>query len=183
MGPVIHDAVTLRHFAATNRMDVLEACHGHRPEPRWTEGVRSEIESAEHAGEPHCSDILHAAWLGTPAEPTGSELVDVYRLQVGLNDGREPPKGDRGEAECIYFAEKHNGQFATDDNGAYEFARRRSSLGMGRVIDSIDILRTAFADGYLTAADAHSIANEIEDAGRLFRPVHRGTRGPDYFDH
>lgn len=39
MGPVIHDAVTLRHFAAVGRMDVLEACHGHRPEPRWTEGI------------------------------------------------------------------------------------------------------------------------------------------------
>lgn len=46
MGPVIHDAVTLRHFAAVERMDVLQACHGHRPEPRWTEGIRAEIESA-----------------------------------------------------------------------------------------------------------------------------------------
>ena len=105
----------------------------------------------------------------------------MYRLQVGLNDGREPPKGDRGEAEGIYFAEKHNGQFATDDNNAYEFARRRPSVGMGRVIDSIHILRTAVADGDLTAAAAHSIANDIEEAGRSFRPTHRGTRGPDYF--
>ena len=39
MGPVLHDAVTLRHFAAVERMDVLRACHGHRPEPRWTEGI------------------------------------------------------------------------------------------------------------------------------------------------
>ena len=183
MVPVIHDAVTLRHFAAVNRMDVLHACHGHRPEPRWTDGVRSEIESAEHAGEPHCSDILREAWLGAPAEPTDSEMVDVYRLQVGLNDGREPPKGDRGEAESIYFAEKHNGQFATDDNGAYEFARRRPSLGPGRVIDSIHILRTAFADGVLSAADACDVANAIEDAGRSFRPTHRHARGPDYFAH
>ena len=56
------------------------------------------------------------------------------------------------------------------------------SLGAGRVIDSIHILRTAIADGDLTAADADSIANEIEDAGRSFRPTHRDTRGPDYFD-
>ena len=46
----------------------------------------------------------------------------------------------------------------------------------------IHILRTAVADGDLTAADAHSIADEIEDSGRSFRPAHRGTRGPDYFD-
>ena len=183
MGPVIHDAVTLRHFAAVARIAVLEARHGHRPEPRWTEAVRAEIESAEGAGESHCSDILVAKWLGPPAAPSGAELADVYRLQVGLNDGRRPPTRDRGEAEAIYFAEKHNGQFATDDHGAYEFARRRPSLGAGRVIDSIHILRTAVADGDLTAADAHLIANEIEDAGRSFRPVHRGTRGPDYFDH
>lgn len=183
MGPVIHDAVTLRHFAAVKRLDVLRACHGHRPEPRWTTRVRAEIESAERAGESHCSDILRETWLGTPAEPSVAELSDVYRLQVGLNDGRRPPKGDRGEAEAIYFAEKHNGLFATDDNHAYEFARRRPSLGPGRVIDSIHILRTAVADGDLTAANAHGIANEIEDAGRSLRPDHRGTRGPDYFDH
>ena len=183
MGPVIHDAVTLRHFAAVKRLDVLRTCHGHRPEPRWTTRIRAEIESAERAGESHCSDILRETWLGTPAEPSVAELGDVYRLQVGLNDGRRPPTGDQGEAEAIYFAEKHSGQFATDDNHAYEFARRRPSLGAGRVIDSIHILRTAVANDDLTAADAHSIANEIEDAGRLFRPTHRGTRGPDYFDH
>lgn len=183
MGPVIHDAVTLRHFAVVERMDILQACHGHRPEPRWTEAIRAEIDSAAREGEMHCSDILGEAWLGPPAEPTAAELAVVYRLQVGLNDGREPPKGDRGEAEGIYFAEKHNGQFATDDNGAYEFAWRRPSLGMGRVIDSVHILQTAVADGVLTPAEAHDIANEIEDAGRLFRPTHRGARGPSYFTH
>ncbi len=182
MGPVIHDTVTLRHFAVVERMDVLQACHGHRPEPRWTEAIRAEIESAERAGESHCAHILHQTWLGVPAEPDVAELGDVYRLQVGLNDGRRPPTGDRGEAEAIYFAEKHNGQFATDDNNAYEFARRRPSLGTGRVIDSIHILRTAVADGDLTPTEAHDIANAIEDAGRSFRPTHRHVRGPDYFD-
>ena len=105
----------------------------------------------------------------------------MYRLQVGLNDGRQPPKGDRGEAEGIFFAEKRGGQFATDDNNAYNFAQRRPTLGAGRVIDSIHILRTAVADGELTATAAHRIANVMEDAGRSFRPTHRGTRGPDYF--
>ena len=46
MGPVLHDAVTLRHFAAVERMDILRTCHGHRPELRWTAGIRTEIESA-----------------------------------------------------------------------------------------------------------------------------------------
>ena len=182
MGPVIHDAVTLRHFAAVQRLDVLQACHSHRPEPRWTAAIRAEIESAEQSGESHCSDVLREAWLGAPAAPSIEELADVYRLQVGLNDGKRPPTGDRGEAEAIYFAEKHSGQFATDDNNAYEFARRRPSLRPGRVIDSVQILRTAVANGDISATGACNIADAIEGAGRSFRPVHRRRRGPAYFD-
>ena len=182
MGPVIHDAVTLRHFAAVGRMDVLEACHGHRPEPRWTEGIHAEIESAMHAGEIHCSDILDKTWLGDPVAPSGAELRDVYHLQVGLNAGMEPPKGDLGEAEGIYFAEKLGGQLATDDNNAYDFALRRRSLGPGRVIDSVQILQTAVANGDISATEAHNIAIAVEDAGRSLRPVHRGARDPAYFN-
>ncbi len=179
---MIHDAVTLRHFAAVQRLDVLRDCHGHRPEPRWTEGIRAEIKSAMHAGKSHCADVLAAAWLGDPAVPSVAEMGDVYRLQVGLNDGREPPRGDRGEAEGIYFAEKLWGQFATDDNGAYEFAARRPSLGPGRVIDSIQILQTAVANGDISATEARDIANAIEKVGRSLRPVHRGVRDRAYFE-
>ncbi len=183
MDIVIHDTVTLRHFAAVRRLDVLQICHGHLPEPRWTEGIRSEIEAAHAAGETHCTDILRASWLGTPAVvTTETELLDVYRLQVGLNGGKRPPTKHLGEAEGIFFAEQRHGRFATDDNAAYEFARRRSSLGVGRVIDSIHILQTAVADGVLTSVEACGIANDIEAAGRSFRPVHRRSRSPDYFN-
>ena len=78
----------------------------------------------------------------------------MLRLQVGLNDGKYPPEGDGGEAEGIYFAEKLGGQFATDDNKAYDFARRRPSLGPGRVIDSVQILQTAVANGDLSRTEA-----------------------------
>lgn len=183
MDPVIHDAVTLRHFAAVGRLDILHACHGHRPEPRWTEGIRAEIASAMRAGETHCSDILDETWLGDPVAPSGAELKDVYRLQVGLNAGMEPPTGDRGEAEGIYFAEKLGGQFATDDNNAYDFARRRASLGPGRVIDSVQILQTAVANDDISATEARNIAIAIEEAGRSLRAIHSGARDPAYFDH
>ena len=183
MGPVVHDAVTLRHFAAVGRLDILWACHAHRPEPRWTEHIHAEIESAMLAGETYCSDILDETWLGDPVAPSVAELGHVYRLQVGLNAGMQPPEGDRGEAEGIYIAEKLGGQFATDDNNAYDFARRRSSLGPGRVIDSVQILRSAVANGDISATEACNIANAIEDAGRSLRPVHRRARGPNYFDH
>ena len=99
-GPVLHDTVTLRHFSAAERLDVLEARHGHRPEPRWTEGIRSELTSAALAGEAHCSDVLSETWLGCPAVPAGAaELAEIYRLQVGLNPGRPPPRSHLGEAE------------------------------------------------------------------------------------
>ncbi len=184
MDPVIHDTVTLRHFAAVGRLDILQDCHGHLPEPRWTQGTRSEIKAAHNAGESHCTNILNAGWLGTPAVvTTHAEALDVYRLQVGLNGGKRPPMKHLGEAEGIFFAEQCHGQFATDDNAAYAFALHRPSLGIGRVIDSIHILRTAVANGVITSADAHDIANAIEAAERSFRPVHRRSRSPDYFDY
>ncbi|MCY3805506.1 MAG: hypothetical protein OXG55_15070 [bacterium] len=182
MNPVLHDTVTLRHFAAAANLSVLEVRHGDRPEPRWTEAIKNELESAASAGEDHCSHILDEFWLGRPAIPSGSrEFKTIYRLQVGLNDGRWPAVDHRGEAEGIYFAEKHGGDFATDDNGAYDFARRRPSLGPGRVFDSIHILRSAVAMGEITAVDAAGIADGMEAAGRSFRPEHRVLRSPAYF--
>ena len=182
MNPVLHDTVTLRHFAAAAHLDVLEVRHGDRAEPRWTEAIRDELESAAGAGEDHCAHILDDSWLGRPAIPAGSrEMKTIYRLQIGLNDGRRPAVDHRGEAEGIYFAEKHQGDFATDDNGAYNFARRRPSLGSGRVFDSIHILQSAVAMGEITAEDAAEIANDVETAGRSFRPEHRFQRTPAYF--
>ena len=182
--PVLHDTVTLRHFAAAGRVDVLETRHGRRPEPRWTEGVRSELTSAAVAGESHCSDVLSKTWLGCPAVPRGAtELAAIFRLRIGLNTGRRSPSSrNLGEAEGIYFAEKHGGDFVTDDNGAYDFACRRRSLGRQRVLDSIDVLRAAVAENEITAEDAAAIADDIEGAGRSFRPEHRNSRGRGYFD-
>ena len=180
--PVLHDTVTLRHFSAAEQLGVLEARHGHRPEPLWTEGIRSELMSAALAAEAHCSDVLSGTWLGCPAVPAGAaELAEIYRLQVGLNTGRRPPRSHLGETEGIYFAEKHEGDFVTDDNGAYDFACRRPSLGPQRVFDSIDVLRSAVSVGEITAEDAAAIADDVEAAGRSFRPEHRHSRGPDYF--
>jgi len=183
MKPVLHDAVTLRHFAAVSRIDILEARHGQRPPPLWAEAVHEEIRSGVEAGNAYCSDVLEASWLGNPAPVQEADLEPIFSLQVGINQGIYPPdmKRNRGEAESIYFAERHDGQFATDDNAAYKFACRRPSLGPGRVIDSIDILRTAVALGEITATDAFTVAENIEAEGRFFRPEHRIRREPSYF--
>ena len=182
MSPILHDAVTLRHFAAVEAMAVLEERHSHRSEPRWSDAIRAEIAAAARAGETHCSDILTESWLGpAPAPDTRSAHSAVYRIQVGLNDGRQPPDAHLGEAEGIYFAEQTGGDFATDDNGAYEFAKRRPTLGPARVVDTIDILRSAVAFGETSPVRANEIADLVESVGRFLRPVHRHSRGPEYF--
>lgn len=185
MTPVLYDAVTLRHFAAVGQLDLLRKQHGDRPPPRWTEEIREEIARAVKAGVHYCKTILKAGWLGDPAAPKEEDLSQIVKLQIAINKGNITARGNHGEAECIYFAAKHQGRFATDDNGAYEFARLHSWLGSGRVIDSIDILRYAVILGHITATNAARIADDMERQGRRFRPVHRRYRGPDYFlaDH
>lgn len=187
MKPVLYDAVTLRHFASVSRMDILEDCYGNRPEPRWTRTVQEEIKSAANQQVQHCISILQETWLGEPATPTRAEnraiirLQSSIRLQSGLTESEDPPHAHLGEAQSIFFAEKHQGQFATDDNAAYEFAIQRPLLGAENVIDSIDILREAVAMSKTTDVEADQIANDIEATGRHLRRVHPRQRGPYYF--
>jgi predicted nucleic acid-binding protein len=175
MKPVLHDAVSLRHFAIIKRLELLQAAHENCDPPRWTEVVHGEIErSVRHQAS--CADILQMSWLGEPVEPAIEDLAAVFELQVALNEGRRPPAGDRGEAESIFFAEKLGGTFLTDDNGAFDFAMRRPTLGPGRVRDSVDVLRVLVADGTITTKEAAEAANDIGSAGRSFRRCH-----PDIF--
>lgn len=183
MGPVLYDAVTLRHFAAVSRLDILKICHEHRSEPRWTTSVRKEIVTAANKGIHHCIMILQETWLGRPVNPTRAETKEIVSLQsmLMLPEDHPYPHAHLGEAQSIYFAEKHQGQFATDDNAAFELARLRSLLGIENVIDSVDILREAVSLSKITAQEADQIANNMEVAGRHLRRIHRRARGPDYF--
>ena len=113
--------------------------------------------------------------------PTGAQLADVVRLQFALSDVNENPRANRGEAETIYFAMMHTGGVATDDADAYDLALAQPELGFSRVMDSIDILRESVAAGDISAMDAHSIANAIEQSGRFLRQEHKHYRGPSYF--
>lgn len=181
MTPVLHDAVTLRHFAAVGQLDLLRKQHGHRPVPRWTEEIHKEVARAVKSGTYYCVAILNADWLDAPAAPNKEDLIHIVKLQIEINKGNFTARANHGEAECIYFAAKYQGQFATDDNEAYEFALLKSSLGAGRVIDSIYILRSAVALSHITPIEADEIAKDMERQGRYFRPVHRKNRGPSYF--
>lgn len=178
--PVLHDAVTLLHFAVSGHLDVLKDRHAARPEPRWTEAVRSEIENGPAHGRPGCGELLRAQWLGEPAAPTASDRAGIFRLLVALNDGAAAPAAHAGEAESIYFADKLDTLFVTDDNAAYDFARRR--LGDGRVKDTVDLLREAVAMGEVTPARALAIADSIRGCDRHLRRVHPPQLSAAYFD-
>jgi hypothetical protein len=178
--PWLYDAVTLRHFGATERLDVLLARCGRTGPPRWTREVADEITRAADKDRPGCRDILAAVWLAPPVEPEITDLKGIYVLQVGLNEGRRPPAAHGGEAESIYFAQKLGGHFVTDDNGAYDFAARR--LGASRVHDSVDLLREAVTHGDLDGADALRIVRAVRDNDRYLRRVHPKTLTRAYFE-
>ena len=181
--PVLHDTVTLRHFASVFRLDILQSLHGHRALPRWTRTVQLETQAGVNAGEDYCQDILDASWLDMPYAPEEGELARVFTLQAAMNRGLHPANTNRnlGEAESIFFAEKYHGQFATDDAGAYDFAYRHLPRGPARVIDTIDILRLAVVSGKMTASEAKQTSDDMEAVGRIFRPEHRPSRDVSYF--
>jgi len=178
--PYLCDAVTLRHFGAIQRLDILATRCTYLDPPHWTQAVADEIRKGAQLGQPGCRAILAASWLSAPVAPENDEdLRAIVRLQIGLNDGRRPPTAHAGEAEGIYFATKLEGCFVTDDNGAHDFALNR--LGPGRVHDTVDLLREAVAYGDLDDGEALNIVNMIRNSGRSIRRVHPSSLLRSYF--
>src|ERR1039457_1204121 len=168
--PLLHDAVTLRHFGVCHRLDICESLHAGLPSPHWTEEVQREIHEAALHGHVGSVDVAQATWLGSPVVPTLEDQKYIYAIQVMLNLGPGPAVGNRGESESIYFAAKYEGIFLTDDNSAYQFAAKR--LGPDRVVDTVDVLRQAQSQKLITAGEAVGIAVAIRTAGRFLRRVH-----------
>jgi hypothetical protein len=176
---LIYDAVTLLNFAVIRRLDILEERHSYRPEPRWTEAVKGEIEQGALMGLPECHLILDASWLGKPVEPNHDDLGRILPIWIGLNDGKSPPIDHAGEAESIYFAERLEAAFATDDNEAHLFASRRPMVR--HVIDTVDILRDSVAAHELPEVEASSVVASMRAAGRSLRRTHPPTIDGTYF--
>ena len=141
----LYDAVTLRHFGAIARLDVLEARCRYLDPPHWTQAVYDEINDAVNS--PGCREILNAGWLSSPLVPQSEDQRKILLV--------------------------------TDDNGAYDFARRR--LRPGRVFDTVDVLREAVTNGDINSGEALNLVNAIRNSGRSIRRVHPGTLLRDYF--
>jgi hypothetical protein len=143
------------------------------------EAVYGEVQRGALLGNAECTSVLSQQWLGTAVVPSPSDQAGIFRIWVALNGGLRPPVGNAGEAQSIYFAEQLGGMFATDDNVAYAFAERR--LGIGRVLDTVDVLRAGVRDGHIDAANAVRAVRAIRSSGRHLRRVHPSIVTESYF--
>jgi len=180
--PRLFDGVTLRHFGIIDAMSLIEVGVDRRPEPRWTDTVKSEVLAG--IGLPDCDAVLAAGFLGQPYEVGTDDLIEVFTLRTALrdlsHDASDDPSRDLGEAETLFAADTLNGDFVTDDSAAYDFARRR--LGSNRTFDTVDLLREAVAHGDMTSYEAKQVADAIRNSGRHLRRGHPATLTSAYFE-
>src|SRR5215470_9999491 len=120
--PRLVDAVTLRHFGVTEHLAVLEHVLSPCPQPRWTQTIRNEILAGFGFGQPGCSNVLSASFLGEPHEIATADLAGVMRIRVALGGEPGRPTEHLGEAESIFLVDKLHDAFITDDRAAYDFA-------------------------------------------------------------
>lgn len=170
------DAVTLRHFAAAESLDVCEELYGSSTTPNWTLEVSEEIAKGVRLHVDDCISVQECAWLGAPYEPEIIDLEGIYRLRIALGDR----KRNAGEAEGIYFADMLDARFVTDDAVAHDFAARR--LGHHRVLDTIDVLHEGVAADVVSPTEAAETVTRITDAGRFLRPGRPVSPGHTFFE-
>lgn len=177
--PRIIDAVTLRHFAAVDRLDILEFRLVGYEAPRCSGTVFSEVFVA--AGqEEECERILDAGILGSPLEVELRNFNEVFRIRRALSLDETESQQHLGEAESIFLASKLHGTFITDDTAAYAYAEKY--LGDNRVLDTVDLLREGVAADDLNVHVAKQIADGIRNSGRSLRGGHPWTLTAEYFE-
>lgn len=180
--PAIYDATTLRNFAAVDRLDICENYSGASEMPRWTEEVSEEITRGAASLDIACGKVCLASWLGAPVCPKEDDLETIVELQIALSDPSDSRYRNAGEAESIYFAEALGADFATDDNWAFQFAASRQTLGLTRVIDTVDILAATVQANDMSATEAAQVCNDIRSVGRQLRRRHPTPIRAEYFD-
>lgn len=165
--PVIYDTVTLHHFAAANRLDILVSLHGHRPEPRWSDEVEDEVRNG--LGHPDSASrsrlLLSQTWLGQSSQPSNQKLV--FKIQAAL----ATPENQRnlGESESMALAIETGAIFVTDDAAAYDFALHMPEFGHGRVLDTCQLLSIAEGNAEISSSDVARLHEEMANDGRTLR--------------
>jgi predicted nucleic acid-binding protein len=177
--PRIVDTVTFRHFAAIDRLGVLESRLLQHDPPRCGWAVWQELFDAA-TGEEDCQRVLEAGILGNPHVVNMPGLKKVFETRRAMSIDETESNHHLGEAESIVIADLLNGAFVTDDSDAFAFAER--ILGNNRVFDTVDLLRECVGANYLSSHDAKNMADAIRNCGRSLRREHPSTLTPDYFD-
>ncbi|MGS0561921.1 hypothetical protein [Microbacterium aurugineum] len=167
MPVILFDTVTLEHFAAADRLELLEKTFYGFDEPRWVEQVKEEVLAGAGLSKSRkfCVSVLDLEWLG---DAVAGPLEETLRLKIllgGTNDDDE----HLGEAESIAFALTTQAVFVTDDTGAYEFAKHQSVLGPNSVKDSCAVLWEACSAGHISDDDITRFHHDVFDLGRTMR--------------
>ncbi|AOX65737.1 hypothetical protein BJK06_08220 [Curtobacterium sp. BH-2-1-1] len=165
---VIYDTVTLHHFAAADRFDILRELHMHRPIPRWVASGKNEVEDGlNHIDSRQRSQLILAqTWFDVPGDADAAETLE---LQIAISEPGELQKYKKknlGEAEAIVLAKATGAILVTDDNGAYDFASKAQQLGPGRVFDACQLLDQAVIDGYIVDGVRWDVHRAVRDANR-----------------
>ncbi|GEC77094.1 MULTISPECIES: hypothetical protein [Microbacterium] len=164
---ILFDTVTLEHFAATGRLDLLEETYSGFDEPRWVEQVREEVRAGAGMSKSQalCQPVLDLAWLGEPVE---GPLKETLRLKILLG-GTDDDDEHLGEAESIAVAAEAGAVFVTDDAGAFDFARHNGMLGPANVKDACVVLWEACSLGLITDEEITQFHVDVFDAQRTMR--------------
>lgn len=180
MPAIIYDTVTLEHFAAADRLELLQLIHSDFEEPHWVEQVMLEVQAGAGLlrSRAHCQPVLEFSWL---CDPVTGPLTETLQTQALLLDGNQ---GDEhlGEAESIAYALTCDAVFATDDASAYSFAAHHARLGATRVVDSCAILWDSLSNGLITIEGLKQFHSDVFDAGRTMRCRCQHWPGGDSLD-
>ncbi|MFC5908562.1 hypothetical protein [Streptacidiphilus monticola] len=168
------DNTVLCNFAAVDRLPLLEKVLDGRG--RWTEAVAREARlSARHLTP--LTALERDGWLGEPiaiTDPEEREAVERLRRAV-LGGDRRRPTQHLGEAQtCLLIMtrrEFRHSVWITDDRAAAQFSRRRGIT----TLETMDLVRIAVREQFVTAADGHELLGRMTAVGRR---LHRTSASP-----
>ena len=167
MSLILFDTVTLEHFAAARRLDLLPKTYADYDKPRWVEQVREELRVGVgmSKSQPLCQPVLDLEWLGEPIE---GPLKETLRLKILLG-GTDEDDEHLGEAESIAVAVQTGAIFVTDDTGAFDFASHPGLLGPANVKDACMVLWEACSLRHITVEEITQFHMDVFDAQRTMR--------------
>lgn len=162
------DNTVVGHFAAVDRIDLLQSVLGDHG--MWTEAVAYESLRSQEKRAAFLT-LRSTGWLDKPIEFTDpADIRMIARIQRAVFGGRpDQPLKHLGEAQTCYVI-KHWAPFAgswwiSDDRETIRYARLQNITTR----ETIDIVRTAVANGDISAPEAFGLMTRMADSDRVLR--------------